>query len=261
MESTVIFSSKAEKYARYRWDYAPQAIRRIFELAGVGDQSVVVDIGAGTGILTRHFAGKCRLVYAIEPNGPMRALAEQALLEKTGWQALDGRAEATGLAAHSIDLVTVAQALNWFDPLPTREEFRRILKPGGWLAAIRNKGSYGSRLDAALEHVYPAETATTAWMKGQGAPLSFYFGDQDFLQETYTFSQPENWEQFFGSLATASYAPDEGSPLYRRFEQSARAAFDRFNKGGVVVSDVETRLCIGRLNACPPVCASCPAPG
>lgn len=248
MDPVGIFSAKAEKYARYRWDYAPQAIRRIFELAGINQRSRVADIGAGTGILTRHFAGKCRLVVAVEPNRPMRALAVRTLAELDGWQALDGRAQATGLPSHSIDLITVAQALSWFDPQPARREFRRILKPGGWLAAIRNTSSYGPRLDAALETVYPRETGTAASMKGRNTPPSFYFGGEDFIQESFTFSEPQTWEQFFGSLASASYAPDEGSPLYRRFEQAARQAFDRFSTDGVVVSQVETKLCIGRMD-------------
>jgi SAM-dependent methyltransferase len=247
MEPVEIFSNKAEKYARYRWDYAPQAIYRIFELAGIDGRSLVADIGAGTGILTRHFAGKCKLVYAIEPNGPMRALAVRALASKTGWQALDGRAEAIGLPAHTLDLITVGQALSWFNPQPARQEFRRILKPCGLLAAIRNVGSYGCELDAALGSIYPTETDTSAFMKGRDTPLSFYFGGDDFFQESYPFSQPQTWEQFFGSLCTASYAPEESSPFYRRFKQTARQAFDRYSKDGIVVSQVETKLCLGRM--------------
>jgi ubiquinone/menaquinone biosynthesis C-methylase UbiE len=247
METTEIFSTKAEKYARYRWDYAPQAIQRIFEITGIANQSLVADIGAGTGILTRHFVGRCKLVYAIEPNGAMRALAEQALGSIAGCCVLDGRAEATGLAEHSLDLITVAQALNWFDPQPTREEFRRILKPSGWLVDLRNLCTYGSDLDTALQTIYPKETDTTAWNKGRGMPLSFYFDHQDFWQESFVFSQAETWEQFFGSLATASYAPDERSELFGRFEQAAREAFERFRASGMVVSEVETKLCVGRI--------------
>ena len=122
MEPTELFSSKAEKYARFRWDYAPRAIERIFEQTGITSHSVVADIGAGTGILTRHFVGRFKLVYAIEPNEPMRALAQQALKNQAGCRVLDGRAEATGLADHCVDLVTVAQALNWLDPPPARKE-------------------------------------------------------------------------------------------------------------------------------------------
>ena len=48
MDSTHVFSTKAEKYARYRWSYAPEAIQTIFDVTGITDASVVADIGAGT---------------------------------------------------------------------------------------------------------------------------------------------------------------------------------------------------------------------
>ena len=60
MDTTEVFSSKAEKYAKYRWDYAPQAIQTILEVTQVSRQSSVADIGAGTGILTKHFMGKVK---------------------------------------------------------------------------------------------------------------------------------------------------------------------------------------------------------
>lgn len=52
-----VFTGKAARYAKHRWDYAPQAIQTISDVTGISEQSVVADIGAGTGILTRHFIG------------------------------------------------------------------------------------------------------------------------------------------------------------------------------------------------------------
>ena len=181
MQSLDIFSSKAEKYARFRWDYAPQAVQRIFELTGMNEGSVIADIGAGTGILTRHWVGKCKLVYAIEPSASMRALAAQSLGDRTGWQALDGRAEATGLPSHSLDMISVAQALSWFDPLPARQEFRRILKASGWLAVIRNSGSYGSGLDAAFKRDLSQRNGHPALDERPGHAAELLFWQPGFL--------------------------------------------------------------------------------
>ncbi len=238
MDPTEIFSSKAAQYACYRWDYAPDAIQRIFQVTGIGQQSLVADIGAGTGILTHHFAGRCRWVYAIEPNAAMRTILAQTLGAHPGCLISAGRAEATGLPDHSLDLVTVAQALNWFDPLPARSEFRRILKPGGWLAAIRNLGGYDEPLDSALETIYPKETAASAWMIGNSQPVEFYYGS-DFIQESFVSTQTQTWDEFIGSLSTASYAPDEGSPYWLPFESAARQLFDRYSEGGGLVARIE----------------------
>jgi ubiquinone/menaquinone biosynthesis C-methylase UbiE len=233
----------------YRWDYAPQAIERIFEITGIRPNSTVADIGAGTGILTRQFAGRCGQVYAIEPNGPMRAYLERNLGAQPGWLSTSGRAEDTGLMDHSVDLIAVGQALSWFDPQPTRLEFRRIIKPGGWLAAIRNVGTYGE-MDAALEKVYPKETDTSALMKGKDTPISFYYDEENYIEESFYFCKTETWEDFIGALGTASYAPDESSVLWERFEHAARQVFDQYKSSGRIQLMVETKLLVGRIRDC-----------
>jgi ubiquinone/menaquinone biosynthesis C-methylase UbiE len=246
MKTTEVFSSKAEKYARYRWDYAPRAIQTIFDRAQIGERSWVADIGAGTGILTRHFVGRVKRTFAIEPNVHMRQMAINALGSHPSCQITDGCAEATTLADHSIDLIAVATAIGWFDPGPTKREFLRILKPGGWLAVLHNY-STNDELDAALESIFPRESDKTVFKKGRGTPLSFYYGSKDFYQESFAFTTQRTWEEFIGSLLSASFVPDETSPLYPDFERAAKKVFDRFGSDGVVTSPAATKLCLGRV--------------
>lgn len=240
------FTSKAEKYARYRWDYAPQAIATLFDVTQITELSTVADIGAGTGILTRHFIGKVARVYAIEPNLEMRQQALQRLGDCASCQFVAGCAEETSLPENSVDLITAATAMNWFDPQPTRAEFLRILKPGGWLAILKNY-STDREVGEALGKVYPAETDTGEIMKGLGTPSSFYYGGSDYLKYTFDFTTRATWEEFFGALSTASYAPDEGSPYHPAFEAAARQVFERFNTGGLMVSHGVTELNLGQL--------------
>ncbi|MBN1584192.1 MAG: class I SAM-dependent methyltransferase [Anaerolineae bacterium] len=246
MKTTEVFSSKAEKYARYRWDYAPQAIQTIFDRAQLSNQSVVADIGAGTGILTRHFVDRVKRVFAIEPNVSMRQMAIKALGAIPTCQIVDGCAEATTLDDHSVDLIAVATAIGWFDPQPAKREFLRILKPGGWLAVLHNY-STDQELDAALEHVFPPESDKTVFEKGRGTPLSFYYGSDSVPKQSFAFTTQRTWEQFIGSLLSASFVPDETSPLYPDFERAAKEVFDRFSSGGVVVSPAATELCLGQI--------------
>ncbi len=98
----------------------------------------VADIGSGTGIFTELLLLKGCFVTGVEPNAPMRQAAEQKLGGYDRFYSLEGSAEQTGLADHSIDLITVAQAFHWMDPAPTKKEFNRILKPGGRIALIWN---------------------------------------------------------------------------------------------------------------------------
>jgi 16S rRNA A1518/A1519 N6-dimethyltransferase RsmA/KsgA/DIM1 with predicted DNA glycosylase/AP lyase activity len=97
MDSKIAYSSKAGKYARCRWDYAPGAIGAVFELARLSAGSRIADIGAGTGILTRHFAGRVGHVFAVEPNREMRQMLERELGAEASCSITAGSAEDTGL--------------------------------------------------------------------------------------------------------------------------------------------------------------------
>jgi trans-aconitate methyltransferase len=246
MDPVDVFSSKAEKYAQFRWGYAPGCIQTIFEVTGINDEACVADIGAGTGILTREFIGKVKMVFAVEPNPEMRAIAATELDQFPSCQVVDGRAEATGLASQSVDLITGAQAMHWFEPHQTQKEFLRILKPGGWLAMCRNDG-VDHDLHAALEEVFPIETDTSSLMVGKSEPRSYYYGEGGYLKQEYPFSTKLTWETFFGSLSTASYAPDEGTPMFVEFECGARSVFDRFSVDQVIELHSVTELYLGQM--------------
>jgi 16S rRNA A1518/A1519 N6-dimethyltransferase RsmA/KsgA/DIM1 with predicted DNA glycosylase/AP lyase activity len=86
-----LFSSKAEKYARYRWDYAQQAIHTILDKTQPTSDTLLLDVGAGTGILTRHFTGIAGRVLALEPNPEMRRLAARGMpAVPSAWVVGDG---------------------------------------------------------------------------------------------------------------------------------------------------------------------------
>lgn len=108
--------------------------------AGVERPGLVVDLGSGTGLSTRIWAGRAREVVGIEPNADMRAEAEaEAGLPEgagtvIGYQ--DGLSSATGLPDGCVDVVTCSQSLHWMEPEATFAEVARILRPGGVFAAL-----------------------------------------------------------------------------------------------------------------------------
>ena len=246
VKPTTVFSSKAEKYARYRWRYAAQAVQTITEVTGINRESRAADIGAGTGILTRELTGSVGLIYAVEPNPEMRAVARRELAAYPSCRIVDGRAEATTLEDGSLDLVTAAQATHWFEPRAARKEIRRILKPGGWLAILRNYDT-DRELGLALEKIFPAETDTAVLKVGDDTPRFFYYEGRKFERHEFPFTTRQPWETFFGSLCTASYAPDEGSPLFASFEASARQVFQEFSAGGSIEQHGVTELYLGQV--------------
>jgi SAM-dependent methyltransferase len=240
MDPTRRFASKAEKYARYRWDYNPRAIQLILDTTRISRTATVADIGAGTGMLARHFLGQAERVYAVEPNLEMRLWADQALGHIPGFVSINGRAEATTLADHCTDLIVVGQALHWFDPEAAWREFQRILNPGGWLAVLWNSGD-----DPALKSALQAISTPDGRPPAQ--PIGFYYGG-DFIQQAFPLSQSQTWEIFFGALCSDSHAPDEAHPCFARFEAAARGVFEQFCVGDQATITCVTELFLGQMS-------------
>ena len=121
------FSGRVENYARYRPGYTAGVLDILAAEMGFSEQSVVADVGSGTGISTRLFLDHGNEVFAVEPNADMRAAAEAALQANPRFHSIAATAEATGLPAASIDLVVAGQAFHWFRVAETRREFMRSL--------------------------------------------------------------------------------------------------------------------------------------
>jgi len=124
-------SSFTESYDRHR-PRPPEALLGLLcRLAGVDRPRLVVDLGSGTGLSTRAWAGRAERVVGVEPHADMRAVAEA----QGGAEYVDRDSGATGLPDACADLVTCSQSLHWMEPEPTFAEAARILRPGGVFAA------------------------------------------------------------------------------------------------------------------------------
>ncbi|WFF07523.1 class I SAM-dependent methyltransferase [Micromonospora sp. WMMD1076] len=129
------FGAAAAEYDRFRPRYPEAALR--WALDGLHDAQVV-DLGAGTGILTRGLlalTGPVAQVVPVEPDPGMRARLADAT---PGTTALAGSAEAVPLPDRSADAVLVGQAYHWFDRERAHAEVARVLRPGGTFAPVWN---------------------------------------------------------------------------------------------------------------------------
>lgn len=240
------YHSKAEAHACYRWDYSPEAIQVIVELTR--DASCIADIGSGTGILARHFAGRVQRLFCVEPDSERRRLAQESLSGFSSFQSISGTAEDTGLPDQSVHLITVGQAIHWFEPGLARKEFLRICRPPGWLAILWNHSS-DVELNRAFSEISTEENGwQVAPERPQPAPLSFYYSGE-FLQMGFPNQCLETWEQFFGVLYSDSHAPDPDHPRYPNFVSSAEAVFRRLSLEGGITISYATELVIGRMKA------------
>lgn len=218
------FSQKAEDYAAHRPPYAAAAFVVLRQIAGLTSSSVVADIGAGTGNVTRHLLGHVQRVFAIEPEAAMRRHVEDMMRPHPRSIALAGTAEATTLPDQSVDLITVGQAIHWFDRKLAPMEFDRILRPEGWLALIWNQFQDGTVPD-----------------------LADLFAGDSCQRFHFPLTMRENWTQFIGGLRSSAFHPNPGDENYPRFEKEQREVFDQSAVNGLITIAFTTELAVGRL--------------
>lgn len=128
------FGDQASAYARHRPDYPRAALE--WGMSGANRPvRDVLDLAAGTGKLTQGLADLGRSVTAVEPDPGMLAELSRRLPDVP---ALLGKAEDIPLPDESVDAVFVGQALHWFELAPAFAQIRRVLRPGGVVAALWN---------------------------------------------------------------------------------------------------------------------------
>ena len=123
------FSRDSVAYARFRPSYPPELFAWLATLPG--GRSVAWDCGTGTGQAAALLAPHFDLVVGSDPSRSQLAAADRI----SGARYFAGSSEASALAAHRVDLVTVAQALHWFDRERFYPEVSRVIVPGGAFAA------------------------------------------------------------------------------------------------------------------------------
>jgi ubiquinone/menaquinone biosynthesis C-methylase UbiE len=123
----------AADYARLRPGYAPDAIDWVVARTGTVRGTTVVDVGAGTGQLSKEFVRRSASVWAVEPAANMRA---ELPMSSPGVRVLDGTGESLPVPDGLAELVVVGQAMHHFEPQAALAEIHRVLMPDGALAVF-----------------------------------------------------------------------------------------------------------------------------
>ena len=249
-EPTRRFSARVDNYVRYRPSYPSGVIDILRSECDLTPESVVADIASGTGIFTRFLLANGNRVFAVEPNADMRRAGEEYLAEYPNLVSVDGRAEATTLADHSIDLVTCAQAAHWFDRELSLREFARILKPGGFLVLIWNDRQIeGTAFNREYEQLVLKYGTDYLEVRRRDQASGQFFGSIPCTKRVLTNHQEFDYGALQGRLLSSSYSPQPGERSCEEMLSELRRIFDAHQHGGRVRMDYDTNVYFGKLTS------------
>ena len=250
LDPTGRFSSRVDDYIRYRPSYPREVVETLARQCGLSAESVVADIGSGTGFLAKLFLDAGCSVIGVEPNKEMREAGERVLEGHRKFVSREGRAEETGLGSASVDLVAAGQAFHWFDAVRARVEFRRILRKPSWVALIWNErleiGEFLVGYERLLDR-YSGEYARVDHRRIDAQQITDFFEHRDWKLDTFPNVQRFDWTGLRGRLESSSYAPCAGDANYETLMRGLRELFDAHQLGGTVDFAYDTNLYYGTL--------------
>lgn len=145
----------AASYEKGRPGYPPAALAFLRRTYRLGPGSTVVELGCGTGKLTRDLRPWGAALVGVEPSAAMREAFASAVPDVL---VLEGTAEATGLPDGLADLVVAAQAFHWFRPRASAREMARILAVRGGVAVLWNVRDRRAGLLRAIDRLVDRRT-------------------------------------------------------------------------------------------------------
>lgn len=249
--NTEKFTGKAPTYEKYRPEYPKEFIDHLFSSIGLREDSVISDIGAGTGILSRQLLEKGSHIICVEPNADMRQISVKNLSAYKNFVSVNGSAEQTELNENSIDCITVAQAFHWFDVIKFKQECQRVLKSRGKVALVWNSRVADSRLvieNAVIcKELCPSFRGFTGGQEENPDALRLFFKDGIYDYRAFENNINYDRENFVGRNLSASYAPKEGDQNYQLFLLEINNLFDKYCSNGKLILPNITRSYIGEV--------------
>ena len=245
MNTVERFSNRVENYVKYRPGYPPEMLDLFRGKMNLTENSVIADIGSGTGISSKVFLENGNVVFGVEPNQAMRGAAEKFLQNFPKFKNVNGTSENTTLSDKSIDIVIAAQAFHWFDKEKTRAEFKRILKDGGFVALIWNE----RRLDTneflreyeniLIEFGTDYEKIRHDNISVEDLNVAF---QARFSQYKYSNHQILDFEGMKGRILSSSYMPSPEHPRFDELIKNLQTLFAEHQKNGKIQVLYDTNI-------------------
>ena len=250
MKTVERFSNRVENYVKYRPTYPAQVLDLFREEMNLQNDSIVADIGSGTGISAKLFLENGNTVFGVEPNKLMREAAENFLRDFPNFKSVDGTAETTNLENESVDFVIAAQAFHWFDGVKTREEFKRILRDKGFIALMWNERQLDStaflRDYEQLLIEFGTDYETVRHENITKETLQDFF-QTDFKEKTFSNVQTVDFEGLKGRMLSSSYTPTAENPRFGEMLENLESLFAQHSENDRIEILYDTKIFYGQI--------------
>ena len=140
MKTSDRFNDVVSLYDKYRPSYNKNVLNFINKYVNMKNKTIL-DLGSGTGILTNQLKlFNPKLIYAVEPNDLFREISYNKFtnIKIPKIIHLNGSSKKIPCNNNSVDVIFIAQAFHWFEPISMKKEFKRVLKKKGYLVVINN---------------------------------------------------------------------------------------------------------------------------
>lgn len=251
MDALNRFSNRVDNYIKFRPDYPVEILSFLKQKGFLKNESVIADIGSGTGISAELFLKEGNVVFGVEPNKEMREAGERLLSGYKNFKSVDATAENTSLENNSVDLIIAGQAFHWFDKEKCREEFKRILKPSGIVVLMWNdRRTDTTQFLQAYEDFIKMFATDYLQVNHKNIDEKIFnsFFKNHYKMESFLNYQYFDLEGLKGRILSSSYMPAEGHKDFDFMMSVLKKIYTRFQEEGKVTIEYDTKIYYGKLN-------------
>lgn len=248
MKPQEIFTNKATIYDIYRPRYSTKCLSYLINNNICTSDSIIADIGCGTGIASELLLPHCSKIYGIEPNENMLSIAANKFSNQLNFIPIISSAENIALESDSVDLIVVGQAFHWFDMEKFKKEAERISKEQCKIILMWNKKdacameSERKKIVGKYRTVY--DSFHCSWEERESAIDQFFASYQRL-----SFPNPliNNREMFINRTLSASHAVESNSKYIESYLDDWNKYFDKYAVSGKIVIPNSTVMYIGQI--------------
>lgn len=244
------FNEKAQIYSKTRAGYSNNYINVFCEQLSMQQDSVVVDIAAGTGINTKQIAKYCKKIYAVEPNSDMMNQCKLYCGSMQNIEYIVGTSENTTLPTNSANIITIAQAFQLLDLERTKCECQRLIRKDGKVILVWNsketKNEFFYETEKILLKYCPLYSRKIHVLNFKPDSFSNFFKNTPLF---YRFRDDGahflTKDEFVGRALCASYSLSKNDSNYSSYVIALEDLFDRFAINNLVYAPLSTIVYVG----------------